>query len=269
MRTFLASVALLAALLALGSGLRADTLPFDLSISGNDIEVTKSLELSDLGEGKTRVNFDFADAQGKGYTFDLKYKPLPDNRSYPGNLDITLKDADGNKLGYLFFAINDVAFLKQMGTFGLILDVTGKPVDVRFGFDGDKSGELKVADLAEERLVQDTLVPKFGFQMIRPVLAPRTAPGVRSVSFDLDEHPYAVEYRLEDHDNGMVEFQYNLYRKDGDTRHLLERIYFEADSLSTLREAMFAGKYFDPADGTFKLVFYPTLGQTSPADAQN
>lgn len=44
-----------------------------------------------------------------------------------------------------------------MGTFGLIVDVAGKPVDVRFGLDGDKSGELKVADLAEERLVQAML----------------------------------------------------------------------------------------------------------------
>ena len=45
----------------------------------------------------------------------------------------------------------------------------------------------------------------------------------------------------------------------------LERIYFNADSLETLREGMFAGKYFDKEAGTFKLVFYPTMGQTSPA----
>jgi len=28
---------------------------------------------------------------------------------------------------------------------------------------------------------------------------------------------------------------------------------------------MYAGKYFDKEDGTFKLVFYPVMGQTEPA----
>jgi len=30
--------------------------------------------------------------------------------------------------------------------------------------------------------------------------------------------------------------------------------------MATLREAMFAGKYFHPKDGVFKLVFYPAMG---------
>ncbi len=34
--------------------------------------------------------------------------------------------------------------------------------------------------------------------------------------------------------------------------------------MPTLREAMFAGKYFHPKDGVFKLVFYPAMRQTTP-----
>jgi hypothetical protein len=42
---------------------------------------------------------------------------------------------------------------------------------------------------------------------------------------------------------------------------MLERIYFSADSLETRRESMYAGKYFDKGNGTFKLVFYPVMGR--------
>lgn len=245
--------------------LQAQTLPFQLKISGADISLNKSLQLSDLNEDKTKINFNFKDKSGKKYQFDLKYKKLPDNRSFPGNLDITLKNAQGEKLGYLFFAINGVDFLKKMGEFGLIIDVEGKPVDVKFIFDENKKGDFNVSGLDSERFVQDTLVPKFGFQMIRPVLIPQVKEGLRSQSYNLDSHPFNVNYTLLDIDNGLVQFQYNLNRKDGNKLHLLERIYFNADSLETLREGMFAGKYFDKEAGTFKLVFYPAMGQTSPA----
>ncbi|MDQ6983635.1 MAG: hypothetical protein Q9M44_02860, partial [Ghiorsea sp.] len=57
---------------------------------------------------------------------------------------------------------------------------------------------------------------------------------------------------------------HQLFAVSGKQQHLLETIYFDADSLSTLREAMYAGKYFHPKDGTFKLVFYPAMGQTEP-----
>jgi hypothetical protein len=253
----------IAALLATGLS-SAETLPFQLTIAGAGIDQTRQLELSDLGEGKTSHQLDFTDAKGKAYRFDLNYKALPANRSYPSNLDITLRDAAGNKLGYLFFAINGVGFLKQMGEFGLIVAVDGQPVDIRFNFDADKTGKLRVAELGDERLVQDTLVPKFGFQMIRPVILPLAKPGLRSQSYDLDGHPFAVNYSLVDIANGGVQFQYNLYRKQGDAEQLLQRIYFNADSLETLREGMFAGKYFDAEAGSFKLVFYPALGQTGP-----
>lgn len=242
----------------------AETLPFDLSLTGRQFDVHKALALSDLGEGRTEIGFDFKDKAGRAYSFDLRYKPLPGNRSFPGNLDISVKDAQGNKRGYLFFAINEVAFLKRMGTFGLVVDVDGAPLDIRFVFDPDKRGELRVATLGDERFVQDVLVPKFDFQMIRPVVLASPRAGLRTQRFALDTHPYAVSYTLQDRERGVVEFRYELSRVNVGDAQLLARIYFQADSLATLREAMFAGKYFDPADGPFKLVFYPAMGQTEP-----
>ncbi len=242
----------------------ADILPFNLSITGAGININKSLELSDVGEGKTEINFDFADKSGKKYTFDLNYKKLPDNRSYPTNMNITLKDAKGNKLGYLFFALNNVTYLKKMGTFGLVVDVSGAPVDIKFIFDEKKEGNFSVDSLSEERFIQDTLVAKFNFQMIRPVILPLIEPGVRSKTYSLDAHPYAINYTLKNTDNGLVQFEHNLYQLIKGKEHLLEKIYFQADSLETLREAMFAGKYFHKEDGVFKLVFYPAMGQTEP-----
>ncbi len=113
--------------------------------------------------------------------------------------------------------------------------------------------------------MQDTLVSKFNFQMIRPVVLPNTMPGVRSQTYSLDSHPYAVNYTIKNIDNGLVQFQHNLYQLKNDREeHLLERIYFNADSLDTLRKAMYAGKYFSENDGAFKLVFYPAMGQTTP-----
>ncbi len=241
----------------------AATLPFDVSITGKKFNVHKRLKLSDLNEGKTKADFHFKDNTGKKYSFDLNYKSLPSNRSYPGNLDITLKDSNGDKLGYLFFAINGVHFLKQMGTFGLIVDINGEPADLKFVFDSNRNGDISANDLDDERLVLDTIVPKLSFQMIRPMLLPLVKPGKRSQSYSLDHHPYEVNYTLEDIENGLVQFQFNLYKQNGKDTHLLERIYFNTDSLKTLREGMFAGKYFDKNNGTFKLVFYPTMGQTS------
>jgi len=249
------------------SFLYAQTLPFNLSISGDNFSVERSLMLSDLHEGKTKINFKFSDKSNNSYLFDLKYRKLPNNRSFPGNLDITVKDNQGNKIGYLFFAINGVHFLKQMGQFGLILDVNGKPVDVKFTFDKKTKGDLKVDNLGDERFVQDTLIPKYSFQMIRPVLLPLIKSGLRSQSYNLDNHPYNVNYTLKDLDNGQVQFQYNLNKLEDKKTHLLERIYFNAGKLETLREGMFAGKYFDKEAGTFKLVFYPALGQTTPNKA--
>ncbi len=240
------------------------TVPFDLHIQGEIFTVQKSLELSDVGEGKTKINFDFEDKTGAKYSFDLKYSNLASNRSYPTNLDITIKDGSGKKLGYLFYAINNVAFLQKMGSFGLIIDVNGSPMDVRFTFGEKAKGTLKLADLENERFVQDTLVSKFGFQMIRPVIVPMAGEGVRSVTYALDHHPYSVNYTIKDMGMGRVQFQHNLYATADGKEHLLERIYFTADSLETLRESMYAGKYFEKNDGTFKLVFYPAMGQTEP-----
>jgi len=72
---------------------------------------------------------------------------------------------------------------------------------------------LRVVDLETVHFVQNMLVAKFNFQMIRPVL---------------------------------------------------ECDYYNDDSLEVLHEGMFAGKYFDKDAGTFKLVYYPAMGQTRP-----
>ncbi len=251
-------------MLLFSSNAYAETLPFDLSIKSALLNLHRSLALSDIGEGKTAIHFDFKDQAGKAYTFDLNYKALPANRSFPSNLDITLKDAQGEKLGYLFFALNQVSFLKRMGIFGLKVKVGDDLLDVRFNFDPKASGNLYVSELGQERFVQDTLAQAFYFQMIRPVVLPQVKPGLRSITYRLDKKPYGVNFSLKDQADGIVQFQYNLYDERKKQTHLLERIYFQAGSLATLREAMFAGKYFHPKDGVFKLVFYPAMGQTAP-----
>lgn len=239
-------------------------LPFELYIQGANIDVKKNLELSHVNGKKTKINFDFTSNSGEKYNFDLKYIPLPDNRSYPTNLDITLKNDKGEKLGYLFWATNGIEFLKQMGTFGMIVDIEGNPVDLKFVFDTNVKGNINVKDLVNERFVQDTLISKFGFQMIRPVVVPLIKDGILSSTYSLDNHPYAINYSIKNIKNGLVEFQHNLYEKKNGKNQLLERIYFQADSIKTLRETMYAGKYFHPKDGVFKIVFYPTLGQLEP-----
>lgn len=242
----------------------AQDLPFNLNISGKNFDVKKELIMSEVSEGKTKINFNFKDKLGSDYNFDLKYKKLPTNRSYPSNLDITVKDGSGNKLGYIFWATNGTEALKRLGTIGMIVDVNGEPMDIKFTFDKNDKGKFSVKDLDNERYISDTLIPKKGFQMIRPMLIPKISDDIRRQAYDLDNHPFKINYTLKNIDNGLVQFQYNLYRKNETKEHLLERIYFNADSIETLREGMFAGKYFDKEYGTFKLVFYPTMGQTTP-----
>ena len=123
-----------------------------------------------------------------------------------------------------------------MGVFGLIVDIDGKPVDLKFTFDSGKNSDFNIEGLGKERFIQDTLVSKFNFQMIRPVILPQTGPGIRSQTYRLDNHPYTVNYTLLDLDNGRVQFQHNLYQLNSNDEQLLERIYFEADSIETLRE---------------------------------
>lgn len=242
----------------------AKTLPFSLSISGDDFSINKNLELSDPGEDKDKINFDFTNKAGNKFNFDLKYKKLPSNRSYPTNLDVTIKDAEGNKRGYLFWANNGVNALKKTGVFGLKMNVDGELIDVKFTFDDSKKGNISVNDLSNERFISDTLIPKKGFQMIRPMILPETQKGVRSQSYALDAHPFEMNYTLKDINDGQVQFQYNLLSNKNDKKQLLECIYYNASNIKTLREGMFAGKYFDKEYGAFKLVFYPAMGQTEP-----
>lgn len=244
----------------------AKTLPFTLSISGKHFNISKNFELSDPAKGKNKINFSYKSDTGKKYIFDLKFKKLPDNRSYPNNLDVTITDAESKKLGYLFWANNGVESLKEIGVFGIVIDIDGEPMDVRFVFDDNKTGDIFVKTLGNERLFSDTLIPKKGFQMIRPMLVPEVEKGRRSQSYELDAHPFEINYTLKNINKGQVQFQYNLFAKQDNQTHLLEKVYYNAKSLDTLRKGMFAGKYFDKEYGTFKLVFYPAMGQTKPPE---
>lgn len=250
------------ALVFLPTSAWANTVPFNLSIQGAGLDTVTSLELNDSKEDKTHINFDIKDDKGKLYNFDLEYKALSSSRSFPMNIDVTLRDSEGNKEGYLFFANNGVASLKKMGEFGLIIDVQGSPVDIKFSFNSNTEGNINLSDLESERFVQDTLIPKLNFQMIRPVIVPTVSPGVRSQTYALDNHPYEINYTIKEIGNGQIQFQHNLYETKEGQSHLLERVYFNAGSLEVLREAMYAAKYFHEETGTFKLVFYPAMGQT-------
>ena len=242
----------------------AATYPFALHIQGSAFNTQERLAISDIGEGKTHLKVNFKSKGGKAYVLDMQYKKLAANRSYPANLDITVKDAQGHKFGYLFFALNRLAFLKQVGVFGFKVDIDGEPVDVQFVWSGHKKGHLQTKDLTQERFFQDTLVPKWGFQMIRPVVLKAKNSNTLSVTYNLDEHPYAVNYTIVNRANGGIRFKHQLYRLLQGQQHLVSSIYFNADDLKTLREVMYAGKHFDANDGVFKLVFYPALGQTEP-----
>jgi len=200
-------------------GAYAITAPLNISITGAKFDVSKTTDLSDIGEGANDVNFDFKNADGEQYNFDLKYVALPSNRSYPTNLDITVTDKKGDKLGYLFWANNGIEALQGIGVFGIVVDIDGEPVDFRFTFDKKMNGELSVAELEDERFVQDTLVSKLGFQMIRPVVMPLVSKGVRSQTYALDDLEYAVNYTAKDIEHGLVEFQYNFYRAQDDEQH--------------------------------------------------
>jgi hypothetical protein len=260
-------------MLCFSASAMAATIPLDVRVRGDMIAVDRSFQLTDVEQGKdaqTAITIPFKSEDGTSYQLDISYKALPSNRSFPSHLDLTLRDGSGNKLGYLFFANNGVAFLKRLGVLGLIVDVGGKSIDIRLSFDGaqhrnnQEQVSLRVSSLGNERFIQDTLVAKFHFQMIRPVILPEELPGLRSQTYVLDHHPYAVNFTLEDQAAGGVRFKHQLYRLDANKGHVLTTVYFDAVDLSTLRQAMYAAKYFDPKDGVFKLVFYPAMGQTSP-----
>ncbi|MCF6208865.1 MAG: hypothetical protein L3J61_05725, partial [Ghiorsea sp.] len=106
----------------------AATYPFALHIQGSAFDTQERLALSDIGEGKTHIKVNFNSKGGDAYVLDMQYKKLAANRSYPTHLDITVKNAQGHKLGYLFFALNRLAFLKQIGVFGFKVDIDGEPV---------------------------------------------------------------------------------------------------------------------------------------------
>lgn len=61
----------------------------------------------------------------------------------------------------------------------------------------------------------------------------------------LDQPLYSVNYTIKDTDMWQVQFQHNFAVTANGKEYLLERIYCTADSLETLREPMYTGRYFD------------------------
>ena len=229
---------------------------FDLIIQGKNLEIKKSFFLGAPESKDSHINYVLKDFQ-----FDLRYKKLPTNRSYPAHLDITLSKG-GKKVGYLFFALNDLDILQCIGVFGMVLDINGELVDVQLKTRVVTVGNIDFDSLNKERFFQDTLLPNKSFQMIRPVILPKIQDGVRAKEFNLDHYPYSVEYKIIDRGQGVVLFQHNLYKKSTAKKRLIMQIYFQANSLDELREVMYAGKAFNFSDAPAKLVFYPALGQT-------
>lgn len=240
---------------------QAASLPFELGITGDEFEFHQRCEISDIDEGKTTQTVAFKSKSGVGYTIDWNYKKLPVNRSYPTNIDLNIKDAAGKKIGYLFWALNDISFLKKMGELGIVVNIEGKPVDFKLVFEHKSSGSLSEATFASEPLIQDTIVTSKNFQMIRPVLMTTFVAGESRKEFTLDAMPYKTNFTAKLAPNGVAKFEQNLISTSDGADRLLDRVYFSADSVETLRGAMYATNYFDRADGTIRMVFYPANGQ--------
>lgn len=238
----------------------ASTHETTLKISGKNFNSNHHIEISD----KTKLNLFFKDSNDKGFNLSLGYKKLPKNRSFPSNIDLLITDSQGKKLSYLFFALNELRFLSQIGEWGIVTRINGKLANFKFSDSTPLKRNLSLASLDNERFIQDTLMPQKNFQMIRPVIMEQVNSSQLSKGFDLDRHPYYVEYKAIQKEDGIVEFQHNLYRKIRKKQELINRIYFHSGNLKTIRLAMYAGKYFSAKDGPIKLVFYPALGQTEP-----
>ena len=232
----------------------------NLSIKGENFNVNKSFILGEPQSANSYINYNFQDLKNNQYGFNLKYKKLPGNRSYPSNLDITVRRG-AEKIGYLFFAINSLSFLKKIGSFGMILNIDDELVNINLKTKTITTGSIDFNSLDNERFFQDTLLPKKNFQMIRPVILPETQSGMREKEFSLDHYPYSVEYKMIDQGKGIVLFQHNFFKISATQKNLIMQVYFQANSLGELREVMYAGKAFNFKDGPAKLVFYPALGQ--------
>lgn len=236
-------------------------IPIKLSIQGKYFNVEKKITLGDPGTKNSTHKISFLNTNNEKYTLYLDYKNLPNTRSFPTNIDLTIKKGK-RKLGYLFFALNSLDYLKKIGSFGIKFLDQGEVVDIHLFTENRSIGSISFNKLNFERFFQDTLLPLKNFQMIRPVIVPIVAKNVRSKEFNLDNHPYSVEYKILNKGSGIVEFQHNFYHGKYRYKKMLFQVYFTASSIKNLREAMFAAKVFGFKDAPAKLVFYPALGQT-------
>lgn len=236
-----------------------------LKISGESLKIEKKIKIDEPLSPDSITEFDFISHTASRYRFKLEYKFLPLNRSYPNNLDITISDAEGNKLGYLFFALNDLSFLEKIGRFGLRVKTPDGVIDFEFLSKQPSQGNLNFSILDSERFIQDTLLESKGFQMIRPVILSSQNMVVRRKEFQLDNYPYSVEFLSKKLIEKRIEFSHNLYKlEESREKSLVLSVYFQANTLKDLREVMFAAKHFRIPEGPAKIVFYPAMGQLEP-----
>ena len=134
---------------AINQGPKIEQLPFTLTIKGNGLDTTESVMLGELGQSNTRYGLAMKPGDKGEYNFELNYKALPSNRSYPANLDINFSQ-NGDKKGYLFWALNDLRALKRFGVIGFMVEVDGEMVDVKMDFGSDTAPSLKATDLGAE-----------------------------------------------------------------------------------------------------------------------
>ncbi|MDP0588977.1 MAG: hypothetical protein QS748_07210 [Candidatus Endonucleobacter bathymodioli] len=245
-------------LFALNTYVFADTVSFELNISGEGIAISKSLQLSDVGEGKTEINFSFEASTGQEYTFVLRYGLTSPNPSLRTILYVTLSNRYNKRLGGLFFTNNGVQHLKRIGVLGFVVDDLGEPVDIKLSFQKNNKGNLDISSLGYERFLQDVKVSKWNLRMRHPLILPVIEDGVRSQTNLLVGHPYSINYALTNIGEGLVQFQHNLYKLTDGNEHLLDRIYFQADSLETLRGIMYGTKSIHENDVEFEVTFHTT-----------
>lgn len=238
-----------------------------LTVKGKSIDYIEEINRSTLRQGAFISSFE-SDG-GKKLELDFKLKKLSGSRSFPKNVDITIKQS-AKKVGYLFFALNDILFLEKLGEFGLKIKLDSQLVDFNFSFGKLEGGDLDFNDLDTERFFQDTLIPSKGFQMIRPVVVPLISKDIREKEFLLDNHLYSVSYRIINIGNGVIRFEHSLYGIEKKKKELISQFYFSVNTLKDLRRVMYAYKSFNLAKdyGTAKLVFYPALGQLEPISKQ-
>ncbi|HXH32109.1 MAG TPA: hypothetical protein VNJ01_14995 [Bacteriovoracaceae bacterium] len=236
----------------------AFTVPVQVSVKTSVGEHhTWNSEIGDVGSAENKFTFISAD---KSFHLKIAHRKWPEGRSYPGRLDIYLETADGIKIGGGFFSINGKEHLTRFPQLGFAVRFIDKLFTISISSLADLSGHLMLSSVSNEILLLDVVSnPLNGFQMVRPVSLKLISPEIASSKFfQLDEHPFQVQYRAVQSKMGHVMFYFDLYTLQGNV--LLHSSFYESTSSEDFTSAMFAGRYFVTGHD-FKLIYYPAKGQ--------